>query len=658
MTATRSLLSPVVHPRSVAGAAFWYAVGTLATTWPLALGLSRDIPWDLGDSLLNCWILAWNAQHLLAVLGGDWSALSTLWHGNIFHPAPYALAYSELLLTQSVLILPVYAATENVILCYNLLFLSSFVLSGVGMYLLVRDVVGDWRAAFVAGMLYAFAMYRVGQGPHLQSLSSQWLPFAYWCVRRLLATGHWRWVAWTALAVVAHNLSNGYYLLFGALFLPIYVIYELVDRGLWRSPRAWGQMTTCAGLVGLATLPGLTPYLALRALGAPARPEAEVVSYSADVASYLTASPNARLWGPLLQVHPRPEGELFVGLTLAVLAGLAVAAPLAALWRSLRGPGRRRVGARVLMALALLAMFRATVVFTGVRQLRVGPLALSVRGDVWLFLGIAAACVLGAAVLSDSVRNAIRGRPGRLAPFALAAAAFAAWASLGPQVRILGVSMPNLAIYDWLYDYVPGFDGLRVPARLAMFVTFFLALAAGDGAQWLLNRTRASMAVTLLLALAAWSESVAAPMPLNASSAGPLFKAPPARVNPTSNPPALYRFVRALPASTVLVELPFGDPSWEARHVYYAAVHRQRLVNGYSGGFPRSYLRLVGPLSRVPDVDGAWEALAEAGATHVVVHDLAFEAGRGSRIRDWLTEGGARLVGDFGTSGVYELKTR
>ena len=32
-------------------------------TWPLALGLARDVPGDLGDSLLNMWILGWGAEH-------------------------------------------------------------------------------------------------------------------------------------------------------------------------------------------------------------------------------------------------------------------------------------------------------------------------------------------------------------------------------------------------------------------------------------------------------------------------------------------------------------------------------------------------------------------------------------------------------------------
>ena len=643
------------HPKTALGATLWFVLGTLLSTWPLATGLARDIPWDLGDSLLNCWILAWNAQHFLRVLHGDWSALTSLWHGNIFHPAPYTLGYSELLLAQSVQILPIYAWSGNIILCYNVLFLSSFVMSGLGMYLLVREITTDWRAGFVAGALYAFALYRIGQGPHLQSLSSQWLPFVFWTLRRYFTTRRWSWVFWSAGALTAHNLSNGYYLLFGALFVPIYVIYELVDRRAWREARHWVAMGAVAALSGLVTLPSLMPYLALRSLGEPPRPLAEVIAYSADVASYVTASPNARAWGSRIELYLQPEGELFPGVTLLLLAALAGFSRLRDVWRALAIAEAWSGWTRGLMAIAVLAGVRAAIVFTGVRQLHLGPILVRVRGDVWLFGGVAACALILAAVTSPRVRQALRGTPGALPVVALCLAALAAWLSLGPVVRIMGASMPNLAIYDWLYAYVPGYDGLRVPARLAMFVTFFLTVAAGHGAHGWLSRSSTPTVLLVVLSGAAWAEGLTAPLPMNTSSAGPFFKAPPARISPTSTPPVLYRFLRELPDSTVLVEFPFGDSAWESRHVYHAAVHGKRLVNGYSGGFPSSYSRVVGTLSRVPERDDAWPVLRELGVTHAVVHDLAFEGDRGRRLRAWLVEHGATLVGDYGSSGVYQL---
>src|ERR671912_728295 len=151
-----------------------YTAIALIATWPLARGLAGDVAWDLGDSLLNMWILAWDCEQLLAILRGDLSRAAAFFDANIFHPAPLTLAYSEHLLPQALQVLPIYAITKNPILCYNLLFLSTIVLSALGTFLLVRELTGNAVAAFVAGLLFAFAPYRLAQSTHLQVLSAQW----------------------------------------------------------------------------------------------------------------------------------------------------------------------------------------------------------------------------------------------------------------------------------------------------------------------------------------------------------------------------------------------------------------------------------------------------------------------------------------------------
>ena len=205
-----------------------YTVITLAATWPLAPGLGRDVAWDLGDSLLNMWVLAWDAEQMLAILRGDFSRFATFFDGNIFHPVPSTLAYAEHLVPQAIQILPVYAITRNPILCYNLLFLSTFILSGFGTYLFVRELTGRPQAAFVAGLLFAFAPYRMPQSSHLQVLSSQWMPFALYCFRRYFVSidsggRGGRGLAGASASLVAQNLSCGYYLLYFSPFAAAYV---------------------------------------------------------------------------------------------------------------------------------------------------------------------------------------------------------------------------------------------------------------------------------------------------------------------------------------------------------------------------------------------------------------------------------------------------
>src|SRR4029453_13167466 len=168
---------------------------------------------------------------------------------NIYYPHPLALAYSEHLLPQALAIWPVQAIANNPLLSYNVAFLATFVLSGLGMYLLVREITNSRAAAFVAGVAYAFGPYRVTSMPHLQVLSSQWMPFALYGFRRFFdSIRTWRpasagpqgppkvgphiWLAVGAAAWLLQNLSCGYYLLFFSPVLLAYLAWELTTRSL------------------------------------------------------------------------------------------------------------------------------------------------------------------------------------------------------------------------------------------------------------------------------------------------------------------------------------------------------------------------------------------------------------------------------------------
>jgi len=308
-----------------------YAAVAVIFTWPLALGLSRDIPSDLGDPLLNAWILAWDADRLLRFFSGDVGALLDFWNANIFYPEPLTLAYSEHLFAQAVQILPVYAVTGNIVLAYNILFLSTFVLSGLGMYLFVREVTSSRRAAFAAGLIYAFAPYRVPQFSHVQVVSSQWMPFVLYGLRRYFeqvgkpgASG-WKPLLVAGAALVAQNLSNGYFLLFFAPFVVAYALFEMAARDLWKDTRVWRSLSATAAGVAAATLPFLLPYLELRNLGVGPRTLNEVKSFSADVFSYWTAPIQSRLWGDSIRAYSKPEGELFPTLSALLLGAAGVA---------------------------------------------------------------------------------------------------------------------------------------------------------------------------------------------------------------------------------------------------------------------------------------------------------------------------------------------
>ena len=118
----------------LAGALVLFTVLTAVLTYPQVRGL-RDAVHDDGDPLLNAWTLAWVAHQLPR-------APAHLFDANIFYPERRTLAYSETLLVPAMVAAPLHWAGVGPLLVYNLVFLSGFVISGVGTALFVRYLTG------------------------------------------------------------------------------------------------------------------------------------------------------------------------------------------------------------------------------------------------------------------------------------------------------------------------------------------------------------------------------------------------------------------------------------------------------------------------------------------------------------------------------------
>jgi hypothetical protein len=635
-------ITPIPNPQSpitATVATAFYVVATVALTWPLVTGLTRHIPGDFGDPLFTSWVIAWDATHL----GRGW------WNANIFAPHPLALAYSEHFLPQALQALPIYAATQNPILCYNLLFLSTFLLSAIGMFLFARELTGSDEAAFVSGFAFAFTPYRIASIPHLQVLSAAWMPFVLYGVRRYVATRRVRALAGAATAWILQNLSCGYYLFYFSPIVVAYTAWELVRTGLWRDRRAVGQVLLAGVAVAAVTVPFLLPYVELRRLGFTPRSLEETRRFSADVYAYLTADPNLRWWGPIAQAWPHAEGLLFPGLTILALAIVGVV-------RSHRPPragseGRRYRNAGTILEIAWAAIAVALLFDYSIRLPGIKITSLS---RVLVAGGLAAAAALA---VSRRARAAAIGWLQTPAAFFTLAAVFAAVMSFGPDVHARGRAVAVSNLYTLFYDYVPGFDGLRVPARYAMIGTLALAALAALGVTAIGTRHRrraAAIAAALIVV-----EAIAVPIPIDQNSASysranlaPL----PSTLALGADVPAVYGYLAKLPTSATILELPLGEPAFDIRYMFYSTRHWRRLVNGYSGGAPESYGFLTEALNdALTRPDRAWDALSRSGATHLVVHEGAFREDFGRQLSAWAASHGARQLAVLGTDRVFSV---
>ncbi len=284
---------------------------------PVVQGLGRvNVP--EGDTYGNIWALTWVAEHLMR-------PGQLLW-ANMFYPFPRSLTCTEGLFAQAFEAAPLLAAGAAPLLAYNLVWLATFPLCGLGAYLLARHVSGSRLGALVAGLSYAFSAYRLTRLQHLQTLSFQWLPLFLLFLLLALDEPRLRRLVGLGVFAVLQGLSSGYY----AATLPIVTLVTLAFR--WRAPGMRRVLLTLA-LAVLVLVPFLWPYWQTQSALGVARSREECAFWSADVWSLLR--PEAGTWTPIwpLVKHLLPEGRLALYPGGAVLALAAVA--LAA-WRRSR----------------------------------------------------------------------------------------------------------------------------------------------------------------------------------------------------------------------------------------------------------------------------------------------------------------------------------
>jgi hypothetical protein len=292
--------------------------------------LTTAVPNDIGDPLLNTWILAWDSHALL-------TDPLNFFNANIFYPLPNTLAYSEHLFSTALLILPLHMVFNEPVLAYNLSLLLSFPLAGFGMYLLVLRWTHHRGAAFIAGLIFAFNPYRFAGIAHLQLLTFQWLPYVVlWLDLLLVKRGAGTKASWGARSVflaalaiffLLQVLASWYLALYTVLILGIYLVVVLITC----RPRLSQLVSVIATLLlaTLLTLPFITPYLSFVDRLRESRPLSLALSLAAALTDYFAAAPFNRIFGPLTELfRARPgfveEHTLFLGIIVGVLVLIGV----------------------------------------------------------------------------------------------------------------------------------------------------------------------------------------------------------------------------------------------------------------------------------------------------------------------------------------------
>lgn len=222
--------------------------------------------------------------------------------------------------------------------------------------------------------------------------------------------------------------------------------------------------------------------------------------------------------------------------------------------------------------------------------------------------------------------------------------------SWGPRLRLGGVEAP--LPYLLLYGYAPGFDGLRVPARMWAIVMLCVAVLAAMGLRALLERLGGRKALAALAAVCALAALEFAPaLPIHRY----VDRGPP-------EPGAAYAYLSANAGpEAVVVEVPFAspaDPFRETPRMYRSTHGFWRLVNGFASYMPEDYWGRRAVLNTFPGPRSLAE-LRRLGADHVVVHPDEYAqdgADAGAVLRAADKEPSLKRVASDGETIVYRVE--
>jgi hypothetical protein len=309
---------------------------------------------------------------------------------------------------------------------YNLLFLFAWSLCFVGSYLLGRELGLGKLAAGAVGIAFAYAPYRVTEAGHLHVISSGGIALALF----LLLRGYRRWPISdrSVKLVLAGWLVSAWQVSLGfTLGLQYsYLIGILALLALWLWWRA-----------------GRSP------IGRPTLPRRLVIVTCAGIAIFgVVAIYQARPYLKVASEYPTAKRTLKEVKTYSSgPAALLSASSENRVWGTVTAPVREHVHSK-----------NEDVFFPG---------------GLILVLAVIGLLGIGGSVYTRRLR------------LGLAAGIFTC-SILAMGLGLTGAGYP----YRLLYNYAPGWDGVRVPGRVFTTATLFYALLVGAGAQWLMGRAR------------------------------------------------------------------------------------------------------------------------------------------------------------------------
>ncbi len=538
--------------------------------WSEFFSSGLGVHWD--TKLMGQW-MAWNAHNIL-----DGRFLLPDFNANFFYPHAYALGFSEALWPQSYVYALFYSTTSNPYLSFNGTMLVFWIISGLTMAGLLRELGLSRGVSLFGGVLFCLIPYRLGYYiefnmtlvfsiPLLLMLQIRWLRRLTWNSNLLLVGGFW-----------ISATSCIYYTIMAALpMLTIFLMHIARNPAQRNNRRLWIHAGVASLLAFAVVAVFLYPYWILRVEGEFARTSDDLAIHFAQAAHYLVPHSGEVDYG-LLGIN---LGRFPVRWSEAIVFPGAV---LSILFLTHLGPSIVKGDLRSLSAVSgfvlgmlwitMFALILLSPLFNPAdsRFKDPGhPLLVTLLPAIALAIFILACSRLLTRPAGESESSAFLAAIG-------VAATLCFFISLGPAISVgNGHSLRTLGDnpIEALLHNVPIFDLLRGLSRFSIIVLFFATVAS----MFTLNRlTRNNAAVWLLLPV------LCAVLVFDGRQIRYQF----ADESWRGKSEVLQR-LQTLPEEQTLIQLPIGMREDDASATINTIGSFVRLVNGHSGFEPPDY---------------------------------------------------------------------
>ena len=275
-------------------------------------------PAGRADAYLSMWRLGWIAHQLPR-------DPRHLFDANIFFPERRTLAYTDAMLVPAVLVAPLIWGGVGLVTAHNITLLGALALSGFTMFLFARCLTGSIAAGVLAGVVFAFAPFRLEQYDHAEVEMAFWIPLALLAFHRTLRSGRLRDGALLGALLGLQALSGLYNVIFFLTYLVVLAPLIAWAEGV-RRPRQVAGAVIVGGLVAaLIALTYVQPFLAVHDVVGD-RPLREIERYSATWSSFLASPDMNRLYGWTAARFGGRELNLFPGVIVVALAAVGLVA--------------------------------------------------------------------------------------------------------------------------------------------------------------------------------------------------------------------------------------------------------------------------------------------------------------------------------------------